>query len=226
MEVSAAPVHLDLGHGEVVPQSLRLARQRDEVAGAPSHDDARQGAHRAVLGGTFGQDSRHVVDRGCDRNDRSSRRTTSPSRAQGFTENCASNSVRATGLPGRNGSIGSVTRRTLAESFTDVATTRRSRPEPASVARDNVHHGTYLVASTSAARISGGAARSSSALAISAAAISPLMCAWCASSVPKVSKIQNVVGEVGAVYQLTVPSSASASGSACALLRRYRRASP
>jgi len=198
MEVSAAPVHLDLGHGEVVPQSLRLARQRDEVAGAPSHDDARQGAHRAVLGGTFGQDSRHVVDRGCDRNDRSSRRTTSPSRAQGFTENCASNSVRATGLPVRNRSIGSVTRRTLAESFTDVATTRRSRPEPASVARDNVHHGTYLVASTSAARISGGAARSSSALAISAAAISPLMCAWRASSVPKVSKIQNVVGEVGA----------------------------
>ena len=34
----------------------------------------------------------------------------------------------------------------------------------------------------------------------SAAAISPLMCAWRASSLPKVSKIQNVVGEVRAAY--------------------------
>src|SRR5207302_3013386 len=70
----------------------------------------------------------------------------------------------------------------------------------------------YLLASTSAARISGGAASSSSALAISAAAISPLMCASRASSVAKVSKIQNVVGEVRAAYQATVPGSASASG--------------
>src|SRR5204862_256223 len=72
----------------------------------------------------------------------------------------------------------------------------------------------YLLASTSAARISGGAASSSSALAINAAAISPLMCASRASSVPKVSKIQNVVGEVRAAYQSTVPCSACASGSA------------
>src|SRR5471030_685777 len=67
----------------------------------------------------------------------------------------------------------------------------------------------YLLASTSAARISGGLARSSSALAMSAAAMSPVMCAWRSASLPKVSKIQNVVAEVRAAYQATVPGSAS-----------------
>ncbi len=82
-----------------------------------------------------------------------------------------------------------------------------SRGVPRSIIREaKACRKLYFLASTSAARISGGAARSSSALAISAAAISPLICASRASSLPKVSKIQNVVGAVRAAYNRRCPA--------------------
>src|SRR5581483_7654123 len=112
----------------------------------------------------------------------------------------------------------------LSRRRTQISSSGRAYVAPRPLNRGRRRRRTYFTAITSIVRMSGADASSSSATLPSALGISPLMCAWRASSVSNVSKIPYVFSSSLNAYQVTVPPSCAAMSRP--LRRKAARSSP